>query len=282
LKIYLLKLKIVDTIQKKFTKYFAGETFMTEKKLLELLHGYKVGEVSESDALAQLKNLSIDTVENIGNFAEVDHARELRQGFPEVIFAAGKTKEQLREIFKSLYKKSSGNLIATRATQEQYNFLIEEVPDAKFDAISKMIYLDRDKNISRNPDKKILILSAGTSDMPVAEEARLTAYLWGNTVQTFYDCGVAGIHRLFSHIKEIETANVIIVVAGMEGALASVVGGLTDKPVIAVPTSVGYGASFGGVAALLAMLNSCAAGVSVVNIDNGFGAGVLASKINKL
>lgn len=255
---------------------------MTEKNLLELLRGYKVGEVSETDALAQLKNLSINTVENLGGFAEVDHARELRQGFPEVIFAAGKTKEQLREIFKSLYKKSSGNLIATRASLEQYNFLLEEVPDAKFDAISKMIYLDRDKNISRNPDKKILILSAGTSDMPVAEEARLTAYLWGNTVQTFYDCGVAGIHRLFSHMQEIETANVIIVVAGMEGALASVVGGLTDKPVIAVPTSVGYGASFHGLAALLAMLNSCAAGVSVVNIDNGFGAGVLASKINKL
>ena len=156
------------------------------------------------------------------------------------------------------------------------------MPDAKFDTISKMIYIDRDKNIKRNPDKKILILSAGTSDMPVAEEARLTAYLWGNTVQTFYDCGVAGIHRLFAHIKEIETANVIIVVAGMEGALASVVGGLTDRPVIAVPTSVGYGASFHGLAALLAMLNSCAAGVSVVNIDNGFGAGVLASKINKL
>ncbi len=255
---------------------------MTEKNLQELLQNYKVGKVSENDALAQLKNLSIDTVEEIGNFASVDHARELRQGFPEVIFAAGKTKEQVREIFKSLVKKSSGNLIATRASFEQYNFLLEEVPDAKFDKTARMIYLERDKNIQRDPDKKILILSAGTSDMPVAEEARLTAYLWGNTVQSFYDCGVAGIHRLFAHLKDIETANVVIVVAGMEGALASVVGGLTDKPVIAVPTSVGYGASFNGLAALLAMLNSCAAGVATVNIDNGFGAGVLASKINKL
>ena len=253
---------------------------MTEENLLKLLHEYKTGEVSENAALNQLKNLSLSAVENFG-FANIDHARELRQGFPEVVFAAGKTKEQLRTIFKSLYERSEGNLIATRADSEKYQFLLDVVPTAQFDEISKMIYVDR-KKIQRRTDKKILILSAGTSDMSVAEEARLTAYLWGNTVETFYDCGVAGIHRLFSHIKEIETANVIIVVAGMEGALASVVGGLTDKPVIAVPTSVGYGASFNGLAALLAMLNSCAAGVSVVNIDNGFGAGVLASKINKL
>lgn len=172
--------------------------------------------------------------------------------------------------------------MATRADFEKYKFLATEIPDAKFDEISKMIYLDRDKNILRDERKKILILSAGTSDMPVAEEARLTAYLWGNFVSTCYDCGVAGIHRLFAHMDEIQSANVIIVVAGMEGALASVVGGLTDKPIIAVPTSVGYGASFKGLAALLAMLNSCAAGVSVVNIDNGFGAGVIASKINRV
>ena len=173
-------------------------------------------------------------------------------------------------------------MIATRADFEKYKFLAEEIPDAKFDEVSKMIYLDRDKKIIRDETRKILILAAGTSDLPVAEEARLTAYLFGNFVSAFYDCGVAGIHRLFAHISEIQSANVIIVVAGMEGALASVVGGLTDKPIIAVPTSVGYGASFNGLAALLAMLNSCAAGVSVVNIDNGFGAGVMASKINKL
>ena len=254
---------------------------MNEKNLLELLRKFKVGEVTEEEIFLRLKNISLSSVENLG-FASIDHARELRQGFPEVIFAAGKTKEQVREIFKRLYEKSTGNLMATRASLEKYNFLAEEIPDAKFDEVSKIIYVDRDKNIFRDERKKILILSAGTSDMPVAEEARLTAYLWGNYVQTFYDCGVAGIHRLFAHIEEIQTANVIIVVAGMEGALASVVGGLTDRPIIAVPTSVGYGASFNGLAALLAMLNSCAAGVSVVNIDNGFGAGVIASKINNL
>ncbi len=253
---------------------------MTEENLSKLLDGYKNGEIDKSEILNQLKNISLSSVENLG-FASIDHARELRQGFPEVVYAAGKTKEQLRAIFKSLYERSDGNLIATRADREKYEFLLDAVPTAKFDEISKMIYVDR-KQIERRADKKILILSAGTSDMPVAEEARLTAYLWGNTVETAYDCGVAGIHRLFAHIQEINSANVIIVVAGMEGALASVVGGLTDKPIIAVPTSIGYGASFNGLAALLAMLNSCATGVSVVNIDNGFGAGVIASKINKL
>ena len=251
---------------------------MTEKDLLKLLQNYKSGEISEEEIFSRLKNISLNSVENFG-FAQVDHARELRQGFPEVIFAAGKTKEQLRKIFKTLYEKSSGNLIATRADFEKYKFLAEEIPVAKFDEISKMIYVDRDKNIFRDESKKILILAAGTSDLPVAEEARLTAHLFGNFVSTIYDCGVAGIHRLFAHISEIQTAKVLIVVAGMEGALASVVGGLTDKPVIAVPTSVGYGASFKGLAALLSMLNSCAMGVSVVNIDNGFGAGVMASKI---
>lgn len=253
---------------------------MTEKNLSELLHDYKDEKISEQEILLRLKNISLNSVENFG-FAQIDHARELRQGFPEVIYSAGKTKEQLLIIFKSLYEKSSGNLIATRADYEKYKFVAAEIPDAQFDSASNMIYVDR-KKILRDENKKILILTAGTSDLPVAEEARLTAYLFGNSVSTCYDCGVAGIHRLFAHIEEIQSANVLIVVAGMEGALASVVGGLTDKPVIAVPTSVGYGASFHGLAALLAMLNSCASGVSVVNIDNGFGAGVLASKINKL
>ena len=254
---------------------------MNENELLKLLREYKSGAVSESSALTQLKNLSVNSVENIGGFASVDHGRELRQGFPEVVYAAGKTKEQLRAIFKSLYERSDGNLIATRASVEQFEFLSDAVPAAVYDATARMIYVDR-KKIERRADKKILVVTAGTSDVPVAEEARLTAHLLGNSVGTAYDCGVAGIHRLFAHINEIQSANVLIVVAGMEGALASVVGGLTDKPVIAVPTSIGYGASFNGLAALLAMLNSCAAGVSVVNIDNGFGAGVLASKINRL
>ena len=283
-------LPLIDNVKKFGESYYnyinsqeqkiSGNNISDEKSLLKLLREYKSGKVSENDALNLLKNISLSSVENLG-FASIDHARELRQGFPEVVYAAGKTKEQLRAIFKSLYERSDGNLIATRADSEKYQFLLDAVPTAKFDEISKMIYVDR-KQIERRADKKILILSAGTSDMPVAEEARLTAYLWGNYVETAYDCGVAGIHRLFAHMKEIETANVIIVVAGMEGALASVVGGLTDKPIIAVPTSIGYGASFNGIAALLSMLNSCAAGISVVNIDNGFGAAVAASKIIKV
>lgn len=252
---------------------------MTEKNLLELLRGYKAGDVTEEKILAELKNFSLAT-ENLG-FANIDHGRELRQGFPEVVYSPGKTKEQLKIIFKNLYERSAGNLIASRATREQFEFLRGEIPAAVYDETARMIYVDRDKTLQRDEQKKILVVTAGTSDVPVAEEARLTAYLWGNAVSTCYDCGVAGIHRLFAHMEEIISANVIICVAGMEGALASVVGGLTNRPVIAVPTSVGYGASFQGLAALLAMLNSCAAGVSVVNIDNGFGAGVLAAKINR-
>lgn len=253
---------------------------MTEKILLELLRGYKSGDVSEEKVLDALKNYSTAT-ESFG-FVTIDHGRELRQGFPEVVYSPGKTKEQLKIIFKNLYERSAGNLIASRATREQFEFLRDEVPAAIYDEAARMIYVDRDKTLERDEQKKILIVTAGTSDVPVAEEARLTAYLWGNAVETCYDCGVAGIHRLFKHIDKITSANVLIVVAGMEGALASVVGGLTNRPVIAVPTSVGYGASFQGLAALLAMLNSCASGVAVVNIDNGFGAGVLASKINRM
>lgn len=251
---------------------------MTEKNLSELLRGYKSGSVTEEETVARLKNILLAT-ENFG-FANIDHGRELRQGFPEVVYAAGKTKEQLKIIFKNLYERNAGNLIASRATREQFDFLREEIPAAVYDETARMIYVDRDKTLERDERKKILVVTAGTSDIPVAEEARLTAYLWGNAVGSCYDCGVAGIHRLFAHMNEITSANVLIVVAGMEGALASVIGGLTSRPVIAVPTSIGYGASFNGLAALLAMLNTCAAGVGVVNIDNGFGAGVLASKIN--
>ena len=250
---------------------------MTEKFLIELLRGYKNNSVSESEIVARIKNFS---TEDLG-FANVDHHRELRQGFPEVIYAAGKTKEQVREIFKRLYERSDGNLIATRASREKFEYVAEEIHDAQYNDAAQMIYVDR-KNFVRDESRTILILTAGTSDLPVAEEARLTAYLFGNAVKIFHDCGVAGIHRLFAHMKDIEQASVIIVVAGMEGALASVVGGLTDKPIIAVPTSIGYGASFNGIAALLSMLNSCAAGISVVNIDNGFGAAVAASKIIKV
>lgn len=251
---------------------------MKKTDIVKLLQDYKQGTLSEEEAAAKIAEVPFEEMQ----FAEVDHHRELRQGMPEVVYAAGKTPEQVRDIFYSLYTHSEGNLMATRATREHYDKVLEKVPEAEYDATARLIYLDRDRSLQRDESHQILILTAGTSDVPVAEEARLTAYLFGNVVKTCYDCGVAGIHRLFAHLPEIKAANVIIVIAGMEGALASVVGGLTDKPVIAVPTSVGYGASFKGVAALLAMLNSCAMGVSVVNIDNGFGAGALASKINKL
>lgn len=250
---------------------------MTKKEIAALLRQYKAGELSEAQAVARVQQAG---VEDMG-FAEVDQARERRQGFPEVIYAAGKTKEQVAAIMAALLAGSRQSVMATRANRETYEFVKERIPAAEYQEAARIIYVRRPRK-DVNPDKKILILTAGTSDIPVAEEARLTAELWGNAVVTHYDCGVAGIHRLFAHMHDIEEARVIIVVAGMEGALASVVGGLTDKPVIAVPTSVGYGASFHGLTALLAMLNSCAAGVSVVNIDNGFGAGVLASKINRL
>lgn len=251
---------------------------MKESEIRALLQAYKNGQANEDDIIKQFRKLPFEDM----GFADLDHHRELRQGFPEVVYAEGKTKEQVGSILSSLYHNSKGNLIATRASREKYEFALKFVPDAQYDETSHMIYVDRDRTIHRDENRNILVVTAGTSDIPVAEEARLTAWLWGNNVRTCYDCGVAGIHRLFAHLEEIQSANVLIVIAGMEGALASVVGGLTDKPVIAVPTSVGYGASFHGLAALLSMLNSCASGVSVVNIDNGFGAGVLASKINRM
>ena len=251
---------------------------MKEEEIRQLLKDYRNGSLDEEQALKAIRNLPF---EDIG-FAEIDHHREMRQGFPEVIYGAGKTKEQIRGIMESLYANGSGNLMVTRADRSKFEYVAETVPEAKYDETSRIIYLDRDESIERDETRTILVVTAGTSDIPVAEEARLTAYLWGNVVKTCYDCGVAGIHRLFAHLEEIRRANVIVVIAGMEGALASVVGGLTDKPVIAVPTSVGYGASFHGLSALLSMLNSCASGVSVVNIDNGFGAGVLAAKINRM
>lgn len=251
---------------------------MTEKQIRELLSAYKEGELDEAQAVQRLKSASFEEMP----YAEVDHDRERRQGFPEVVYAEGKTKEQVLGILQSLERSNQGNLMATRASRETYEYVKAAMPEMEYDEAARMIYLDRDRSVQRSASHTILILTAGTSDIPVAREAERTAYLWGNAVQHFYDCGVAGIHRLFAHLPAIEKANVIIVIAGMEGALASVVGGLTQKPVIAVPTSVGYGASFHGLAALLSMLNSCAAGVSVVNIDNGFGAGVLASKINHM
>lgn len=215
-------------------------------------------------------------IDDLG-FAKVDLQREKRQGVPEVIYAGGKTKEQVLQIMQSIARESKC-VMATRADEMMFEYIREKIPDVRYNAAAKIIYL-ADETRQVDETRRILILTAGTSDIPVAEEAKQVALLLGNAVDCCFDVGVAGIHRLFAHLDEINKATVIIVVAGMEGALASVVGGLTDKPVIAVPTSVGYGASFGGLSALLSMLNSCASGVAVMNIDNGFGAAMLADKI---
>lgn len=250
---------------------------MNNTELIDLLHSYKQGTVSEKTVLEKIQN---DSFEDIG-FAKVDHSRANRQGFPEVIYCAGKTNQQIADIFLNLFNHSKKNIIASRATQENYASVLKLVPSALYDEAARIIYVERDT--TPIDDKRfILVLTAGTSDIPVACEAGLTAQLMGNKVEYCFDVGVAGIHRLLARKNLIDDANVIIVAAGMEGALASVVGGLANKPVIAVPTSVGYGASFGGLSALLAMLNSCAAGVAVINIDNGFGAGRLASMINHM
>jgi pyridinium-3,5-biscarboxylic acid mononucleotide synthase len=216
--------------------------------------------------------------EDIG-FARVDHHRSIRQGFPEVVFGLGKTPEQIAVIAERIVA-AGHNLLVTRATREAHEAVVALLPAAVFHEVARTITLHAGK---LTPGRgTIAIAAAGTSDLPVAEEAAVTAEIMGNTVDRVYDVGVAGLHRLLAEHERLASARVIIVVAGMEGALASVVGGLVDVPVVAVPTSVGYGASFGGLAALLAMLNSCATGVSVVNIDNGFGAAAIASSINHL
>ncbi|PYV46467.1 MAG: nickel pincer cofactor biosynthesis protein LarB, partial [Acidobacteria bacterium] len=212
-------------------------------------------------------------------FAKVDHHRHLRVGMPEVIFSPGKTPPQVAEIFKRLAQHAP-NILATRASREQFLAVKKNIRGAKFDPTARAILLQRDYTVYGKG--KITVISAGTSDMPVAEEAAITAQLTGNQVERIYDVGVAGIHRLLAHRKAIADSRVVIVCAGMEGALPSVVGGLVGVPVIAVPTSVGYGAAFQGLAALLGMMNSCASNVTVVNIDNGFGAGYVASLINRL
>jgi len=211
-------------------------------------------------------------------FAKLDLQREARCGFPEVVYCAGKTVGQSVQILDVLMDKYD-NVIGTRADKAVYDALISRHPAAQYDPLARMVYQHKDKTVV-NGDRLISVITAGTSDIPIAEEAALTAEIMGNRVERIYDVGVAGIHRLLARVDDIRQANVNIVVAGMEGALASVVGGLVDKPVIAVPTSIGYGANFHGLSALLAMLNSCAAGVSVVNIDNGFGAAYQAHLIN--
>lgn len=212
-------------------------------------------------------------------FAKLDTHREVRNGFPEVVFCQGKRADHVAQIFQRL-SSTSGRVLGTRATPEQYLAVKELVPGATFREDARCI-LVQSEEVTPQPGT-VMVVAAGTSDWPVAEEAAITAEIMGNQVERLYDVGVAGIHRLFAHLERLRSARVLIVVAGMEGALPSVVGGLVSRPVIAVPTSVGYGASFGGLSALLGMLNSCASGITVVNIDNGFGAGYAATLINRL
>jgi hypothetical protein len=242
--------------------------------LRKLFDQVKEKQLSPDQAVDRLRHLPF---EDLG-FAKVDHHRALRQGMPEVIFSQGKSPKQVASIFSRL-AQHGGNVLATRATEEQYAGVAALVEKAEYRALARAIVLKRDRK--RYGKGVIAVVSAGTSDIPVAEEAVVTAELMGNAVQHVYDVGVAGIHRLLAHRDALAKARVIIVCAGMEGALPSVVGGLVGVPVIAVPTSVGYGAAFEGLAALLGMMNSCASNVSVVNIDNGFGAGYVASLINR-
>lgn len=246
---------------------------MENTELKQILEQIKEGTLSVDEAYLKLK---VAPFEDLG-YAKVDHQRQLRQGVPEVIYGASKTREQMEGILNSLLPQSPENILITRLSTGSADYLSARFP-LSYDPVSKIGVVNRTPQITA--DGTIVIATGGTSDIPVAEEAAQTAEVLGNTVIRLYDVGVAGLHRLLAQAETLSSANVIIAVAGMEGALASVIGGLTDCPVIAVPTSVGYGASFGGVAALLSMLNSCASGVSVVNIDNGFGAGYLASMIN--
>jgi NCAIR mutase (PurE)-related protein len=249
---------------------------MNRTDLIDLLEGVRAGDVPVDEAAEQLRRLPF---QHIGDFARLDTHRALRCGFPEVILGQGKTPEQVTQILLRQAEHPVPHLV-TRADPDIYERVKSELPDAVYHPRSRVITLNRAP--IPEPLPGILVVTGGTSDIPVAEEAVLTAELMGNQVKCLYDVGVAGLHRLLEETDELQKARVLIVVAGMEGALASVVGGLVSAPVIAVPTSIGYGASFQGLAALLAMLNSCASGVAVVNIDNGFGAGYLAGLINRM
>src|SRR5215208_5569311 len=248
---------------------------MDEAALKALLEQVAAGGARPEDALQRIKRLD---VEDLG-FARIDHHRLLRRGFPEVIYSPGKTPEEVAEIGASLASRGQ-SVLATRCSLEAFEALHAKVPDAVYHARARCAVAVR----SRPPASTglIVVATGGTSDVPVAEEAALTAELAGSPVERLWDVGVAGIHRLLANREKLLAANVVIAVAGMEGALPSVIGGLVDRPVIAVPTSIGYGAAFGGLAALLGMLNSCSPGVTVMNIDNGFGAGYLAAMINRM
>lgn len=248
---------------------------MNIESLKFLLENVRSGETDIENAVELLKRLPF---EDLG-FAKVDHHRNIRNGYPEVIYSEGKTIEQIKAIVHELMKKNN-NIMATRASESIFNAIKDITDDALYHEAARIVVVKkRQISLSNN---YIAVVTAGTADTPVAEEAAITAETMGNRVERIYDVGVAGIHRLFARLEVLQNANALIVVAGMEGALASVVGGLVDKPVIAVPTSIGYGANFKGLSALLTMLNCCASGVAVVNIDNGFGAGYLAAMINSM
>jgi len=247
---------------------------MSPDHIRQILEAVHQGKQDVDSALDQLKDLPFTDI----GFAKIDNHRQLRTGYPEVIFCTGKTIEQSAEIIRMMYQRNS-NILATRVQETLWQLIQEQYPEAEYNKAARTIAIRR--NEVPISSTYISVVTAGTADIPVAEEAAVTAELFGNKVERIFDVGVAGIHRLYSRIELIRGGRVIVAVAGMEGALPSVIGGLVNKPVIAVPTSIGYGANFNGLSALLTMLNSCAAGISVVNIDNGFGAGYLASLINQ-
>ena len=249
---------------------------MNVDQLTKLLEDVKNDECDVNTAFELLKTLPYEDL----SYAKVDHHRELRNGYPEVIYSPGKTLDQIKGIVENMMKRSKGNILASRADRDVFEAIKSVTSDAIYYEAARSVVVKREEY--KTTDDYILVVTAGTADIPVAEEAAVTATVMGNQVKRLYDVGVAGIHRLLDNVAIINHAKTVIVVAGMEGALASVVGGLCDKPIIAVPTSIGYGANFGGISALLGMLTSCASGIAVVNIDNGFGAACMASKINKL
>lgn len=248
---------------------------MDKDQLIQLLKAVANGKTDAADAAERLEHLAYEDI----TYAHIDHHRSLRKGFPEVIFGEGKTADQIAGIMEKM-KAQENIILVTRIDPEKADVVLSRFPQAVYHSDARMVVL-KIRPVKNRGRGSILIISAGTSDIPVAKEAYLTAEAMGNTVATIFDVGVSGIHRLLSHHKAIDQANVLIVVAGMEGALPSVVAGMVDRPVIAVPTSIGYGVNLGGLTALFAMLNSCSSNVAVVNIDNGFGAGYMASAVNR-
>jgi NCAIR mutase (PurE)-related protein len=249
---------------------------MEEYQLRNLLEEVQQGGLAIDEAVKRLRSLPFEPV---GNFAQLDQHRALRCGFPEVVFGQGKTPDQIVQIVQRLAERNQ-RVLVTRVTPEMHAMIGDRLPDAQYYPMPRLLIIDHSQDARCLPG--VVVVTGGTADMPVAEEAAMTAELMGSQVERIYDVGVAGLHRLLARLDQLQAARVVVAVAGMEGALPSVVGGLVSAPVIAVPTSVGYGASFQGLAALLTMLNSCATGVAVVNIDNGFGAGYLAHLINRI